>query len=164
MYYEEYVGPWSYDELASCPYCDGRGLVSDESDCCPHFVVAFQRGVWDHSLCPPVWCNGFQYSLDDLKDDLRTVSSNVDVMCRAKPGTQRHPEIEAFFCADPEVVHELRAKHRKIPAIRPGNSCPECGHSATVIGEMDDLACAMCGATCGFCEIARTPFGSTEQT
>lgn len=156
MYCEEKIGPWDYDELASCPFCGGCGLSSDELDCCPHFVVAFQEGMWDPSLCPPVWCNGFQYSRDNLKNDLLKVS-DADVVCRVKRGTSRHPEIEAFFCADSGIVRDLRAKHKKIPAIRPGTSCPECGHHATVIGEIDDLVCALCGAPCGSYESARAP-------
>lgn len=153
MYLEEGIGPWDYEKLISCPFCSGSGLSTLESDCCPHFAVAFQDGMWDHSLCPSVWCNGFEYSRDDFTNDLQKVSRQVDVVRRVKRGTSRHPEIEAFFCADKAVVLELKAKHKKVPEIRPGCSCPECGNLTTVIGEMaDDLVCAMCGASCGPCE------------
>jgi len=147
MFSEKRIGRWDYEELVSCPFCGGRGLSSLESDDCAHFVVAFQEGVWDPTICPPVSCNGFLFSHNALKDDLRKFASDAGhVVCRVKPGTPRHPKIEAYFCDDPAVACEIRATHKKIPSIRVGIRCPECGQLATVIGEADDLLCALCGA------------------
>jgi hypothetical protein len=147
MFKEEQIDRYDYECLASCPFCEGRGLSSDESDNCPHFVVAFQEGGWGRSLCPPVWCNGFLYSRNNLKRELQELTTNV--VRRIKSGTRRHPRIEAIFCADPRTAQTLREKHKKPRGIRPGNHCPECGTQTTVCGEFGDLVCAACGASCG---------------
>src|SRR5271154_4308596 len=98
------VGPFEYDVLTTCPFCLGHCLSSLPTDNCVHFVAAFQDGVWDQDLCPPVFCDGFRFDRESIVGDLEM----TDAIQIAKPGTKRHPEIKAYYCADPTITKSLR--------------------------------------------------------
>jgi hypothetical protein len=137
--------PFGYDNLRTCPFCGGTNLMSAACDRylileqCPHFVVAFENGVWGHDICPPVTCNGFLFDQKKLEEAAAQID---DVVMKVKPGTRRHPRITAIYCGHPGAASKLRENIR-----RPVNSAPcgECGNTTAVIGDLDEILCARCG-------------------
>lgn len=92
-----------------------RPYAADDLNC-PHFVVAFQDGDWDDDLCPPVFCNGFRHKRSEPSAAIQRTSG---VVRRVKPGTARHPRIEAYFCvsADEAAGFPGRRKPRSAPPV-----------------------------------------------
>lgn len=132
-----------YDALATCPFCDDIGLTPSGDDC-GHFVTAFQDGAWDPDLCPPVFCNGFRYRREPLE---RTLALLPGVLCKLKPITETHPNIVAYFCADPENAAHLRDRFRRT-VISNATHCRDCGNGSAVFVEEDnEIVCAVCGGT-----------------
>lgn len=132
------LGPYDYDELQACPFCIGVGLLSGDN--CPHFLTAFEVGVWGRNICPPVSCDGFLYQRRELTTAL---AESPGIVCKAKSGTTRHPYIEAYFADDPALVAALQERFCKEPV--PSARCPTCGNETAVVGEDDDILCALCG-------------------
>lgn len=130
----------NYDSLRACPFCSGLALSGSEDIDCAHFLTAFQEGSWRGDLCPPVVCSGFLYERDAM---LMEMSQSCDVICKKKPGTSSHPQIEAFFCSDATTAKVLRKKFRR--AEVPGADCAECGYNLAVVDDQDEIRCAACG-------------------
>jgi hypothetical protein len=139
------LGPYDYDLLQTCAFCDEFGL--HEIDNCPHFVVAFQDGDWHPNLCPPVFSDGFRFNRRELTAAL---TRSTGIVCKRKRGTSQHPRIEAYFCVDPVLTRTLRENH-KLLVVRGGAMCPSCGNSTTVLEEPKERTgdagtrCAICG-------------------
>lgn len=140
----ETVDRYDYDGVRACPFCDGSGLWIFEEGNCPHYVTAFEAGEWDPDLIPPVFCDGFRFFRRAL---LRALQKNGGVISKRKPGTVRHPQIEALFCADPKRARRLRRKFR-IPPL-PGAICETCGNESAV-RRGSEWCCALCGGYAKF--------------
>ena len=143
-----HLGPFDYDEVTACPFCAGVGLTLSDVDSCPHFVVAFQDGDWHPDLCPPVFCAGFRFCRRKLTAALTRANG---IVRKQKPGTSRHPRIEAYFAVDPTLARTLREDHR-LRVVEGGTQCPHCGSSSAVFDESTrdpmgnhDIRCAFCG-------------------
>jgi hypothetical protein len=141
LVHTETVDRYDYDGVRACPFCHGSGLWLPEDENCTHYVTAFQDGDWDPDVIAPVFCNGFRYFRRAL---LREVQKHDGVISKCKPGTLRHPQITAFFCADPKRALLLREAFRITPV--PGTMCATCGNDRAVIDpDDDDWRCALCG-------------------
>jgi DNA-directed RNA polymerase subunit RPC12/RpoP len=141
------LSPFDYDDLRTCPYCGGTNLMSAASDRylvlkqCDHFVAAFENGPWARGICPPVTCNGFLFDQWELEEAAAQID---DAVMKVKPGTRRHPRIAAIYCRHPETANTLRKTFRSVPVD--SGACAECGNKTAVIGDHDEIVCALCGA------------------
>ncbi len=131
----ETLGRYDYDSLRTCPFCGCTGLLSDEASNCPHFVAAFEDGVWARDLCPPVWANGFRFfpSMEKMLGEYE------DVIRKETPRTGRHPAIRAYYAPGPSFVEWMRNLFAK--PVSKGEPCGECGMDEVV----DDNICYYCG-------------------
>jgi hypothetical protein len=131
---------YEYESLRTCPFCSGLALSGSSEIDCPHYLTAFQDGFWRGDLCPPVFCDGFLFEREAM---VKEMSQSSDVICRKKPGTSGHPQVEAYFCSDVATVKALRKKFKR--AEVPGADCAECGNQTAVVDELDEIRCAACG-------------------
>ncbi len=132
----ETLGWHDYDSLRSCTFCGGMGLMSDETDNCPHFIAAFEDGVWARDIYPPVCPTGFRF----FSSMEKMLGESEDVICKKTPRTGRHPAIRAYYVPNPAFAEWVRNLFAK--PISKGEPCGQCGLKEVV----DDNICYYCGS------------------